>query len=200
MRVSHLLRLFSNAIIVTAVLQVVVQAAEVEEGFAALFNGENLDGWHIMNKGKFSAVDGVIKLDGGSGWLRSDKEYADFILRLEVRWLKPTQDSGVFLRASEEGGNWPNRRYEVQAENSQRIVHIFGAKCQRDADKAFKLLRPDQEWNSLEIKCQGAQCEVKLNGELAASADDLKDPRGYLGFQGEGGQLEWRNIRIQELK
>jgi hypothetical protein len=41
---------------------------------------------------------------------------------------------------------------------------------------------------------------VKLNGELAASADDLKDPRGYLGFQGEGGQLEWRNIRIQELK
>lgn len=175
-------------------------AAEPEEGFTPLFNGANLDGWAVMNGGKFAVVDGVIKQDGGSGWLRSDKEYADFILRLEVRWLKPKQDSGVFLRASEEGDNWPSRRYEVQAENSQRIVHIFGAKCARDADKAFKLLKPDQEWNNLEIKCQGTACEVKLNGELAATAEELKSPTGYIGFQGEGGQLEWRNIRIQSLK
>jgi hypothetical protein len=175
-------------------------AAEPEEGFTVLFNGTSLDGWHVMNGGKFAVVDGVIKQDGGSGWLRSDKEYADFILRLEVRWLKPKQDSGVFLRASEEGDNWPSRRYEVQAENSQRIVHIFGAKCVRDADKAFKLLKPDQEWNSLEIKCQGTACEVKLNGEVAATAEELKSPTGYIGFQGEGGQLEWRNVRIQSLK
>lgn len=175
-------------------------ADEPEEGFTSLFNGKDLDGWHIMNNAKFSAVDGVLKLDGGSGWLRSDKEYGDFILRLEVRWLKPRQDSGVFLRAGKEGDNWPNRRYEVQAENSERIVHIFGAKCVRDADKALKLLKPDQEWNTLEIKCQGTKCEVKLNGEVAATADDLKTADGYIGFQGENGQLEWRNIRIQPLQ
>src|SRR5262245_13106927 len=77
------------------------------DGFESLFDGKSLAGWHVMNRGKFTAEDGVIKLRGGSGWLRSDKEYSDFVLQLEVRWLKPRQDSGIFLRASKEGKNWP---------------------------------------------------------------------------------------------
>jgi hypothetical protein len=185
-------------LIAASVMTGQVCAEEVESGFQSLFNGKNLDGWQAMNNCKFAAVDGVLKGDGGSGWLSSDKEYGDFVLRLEVRWLKPKQDSGVFLRASKEGANWPDRKYEVQAENTQRIAHIFGASCKRDADKAFKLLKPDGEWNALEISCIGTKCEVRLNGELASTADDLKIARGYLGFQGEGGQLQWRKIRIQE--
>ena len=173
--------------------------AFAEEGFTDLFNGENLDGWHIMNDGKFSVADGVIVLDGGRGWLRSDKEYGDFILQLEVRWMKDKQDSGVFLRASEEGGNWPKSRYEVQAENSPRIAKIFGASHERDEEKAFQLLKPNEEWNSYEIKCEGTSCEVKFNGEVVATSDALKVPRGFIGLQGEGGQLQWRNIRIKEL-
>ena len=170
-----------------------------EDGFSDLFNGENLDGWHIMNGGKFSAADGTIILDGGRGWLRSDKEYANFILKLEVRWMKDKQDSGVFLRASEEGGNWPKSRYEVQAENSRRIAKIFGAAHERDEEKAFKLLKPNEEWNSYEIKCSGTTCEVKFNGEVVATSDGFKIPGGHVGLQGEGGQLQWRNIRIKEL-
>src|SRR5437868_2708369 len=88
------------------------------EEFTSLFDGKSLAGWHVMNGAKFVAEDGVIKLHGGSGWLRSDREYADFVLKLEVRWMKPRQDSGIFLRASKEGKNWPDRRYEVQCENS----------------------------------------------------------------------------------
>ena len=182
--------------IVAVLLPVVAQA---EEGFTDLFNGENLDGWHIMNDGKFSVMDGAIVLDGGRGWLRSDKEYANFILRLEVRWIKDKQDSGVFLRASEEGNNWPKTRYEVQAENSPRIAKIFGAAHQRDEAKAFKLLKPNEAWNSYEITCDGASCEVKFNGEVVATSDAFKVPSGFIGLQGEGGQLHWRNLRIKEL-
>jgi len=36
-----------------------------ENGFKSLFNGKSLDGWEIMNDGKFAAEDGVIKLNGG---------------------------------------------------------------------------------------------------------------------------------------
>ena len=72
-----------------------------EEGFVSLFDGKTLDGWHLMNGAKFVVEDGVIKHNEGHGWLRSDKEYADFILRLEFRFLKPKQDGGVFLRASQ---------------------------------------------------------------------------------------------------
>ena len=170
------------------------------DGFTSLFDGKSLDGWHIMNGGKFSATKGVIKLDGGRGWLRSDKEYTDFVLTLEVRWLKPKQDSGVFLRASKEGGNWPSRKYEVQCENSPRIAYIFGAPQKRDAKLALKLLKEDQQWNRFEIKCEGSKCEVKFNGQVVATSDGFKNLKGYIGLQGESGQLEFRDIRIKVLK
>ena len=86
-----------------------VTADKDEEGFVHLFDGKTLNGWHLMNDAKFIAEEGVIKLNGGSGWLRSDKQYSDFILRLEFRFMKPKQDGGVFLRSSIEGENWPNQ-------------------------------------------------------------------------------------------
>ena len=174
--------------------------ASSDDGFTTLFDGKSLDGWHIMNGAKFTATKGVIKLDGGRGWLRSDKEYTDFVLTLEVRWLKPKQDSGVFLRASKEGGNWPSRKYEVQCENSPRIAYIFGAPQKRDAKLALKLLKEDQQWNRFEIKCEGSKCEVKFNGQVVATSDGFKHLKGYIGLQGESGQLEFRSIRIKTLK
>ena len=79
----------------TSILAEEPAGASSDDGFTALFDGKSLDGWHIMNGGKFTANKGVIKLNGGRGWLRSDKEYTDFVLTLEVRWLKPKQDSGA---------------------------------------------------------------------------------------------------------
>src|SRR5262245_8078565 len=157
------------------------EPVKVEEGFVSLFDGKALAGWEVMNGAKFVAEDGVIKLHGGSGWLRSHDEYSDYILKLEVRWMKPRQDSGIFLRASKEGKNWPDRRYEVQCENSQRVAMIFGAKHMRDAKMAEKLLKAPREWNSFEITCKGKRCEVKLNGESVCTSDDFKAARGYIG-------------------
>jgi hypothetical protein len=48
--------------------------ANADDKGESLFDGKSLDGWHIMNEGKFEAKDGVIQLRGGGGWLRSDKE------------------------------------------------------------------------------------------------------------------------------
>ena len=170
-----------------------------EEGFQTLFDGKTLKGWEVMNKAKFTAEEGVIKLRGGAGWLRSEEEYSDFVLRLEVRWMKPRQDSGIFIRASKEGKNWPDKRYEVQCENSNRVAHLFGAKCSRDAKKAEALLKAPKEWNSFEVSCIGARCEVKLNDELVCTSDDLKMTKGFIGLQGEGGELEFRNISIKKI-
>jgi hypothetical protein len=86
-----------------------VAGEKPEEGFVSLFDGKTLDGWHLMNGAKFVAEDGVIKLNDGLGWLRSDKEYSDFVLRLEFRFMKPKQDGGVFLRSNTAGENWPSR-------------------------------------------------------------------------------------------
>lgn len=177
-----------------------VGASAGDEGFDSLFDGRTLYGWHLMNGAKFVVEDGVIKHADGNGWLRSDKEYSDFILRLEFRFLKPKQDGGVFLRSGIEGKNWPDRKYEVQVENTNRMAKIFNAKNDLNVDLTKKVLKPDGEWNEYEITVTGPKIEVRLNGELVSttdSADMLK--RGYIGLQGENGVHEYRNFRIKDL-
>src|SRR5437016_9626642 len=83
-----------------------------ETGFTSLFNGKDLDGWHIMGGGQFSAKDGVILLNKGAGWLRSEKQYKDFELRLEFRFVEKNANSGIFLRANDDKG--PSKAYQVQ--------------------------------------------------------------------------------------
>lgn len=175
-------------------------ADKTEEGFVSLFDGKTLNGWHLMNGAKFFVEDGVIKHNVGRGWLRSDREYADFVVRLEFRFMKPGQDGGVFLRAIKEGKDWPDRKYEVQCENSARMATIFGVKHYLNVELVQKVLKPVGEWNEYDIKIVGSSIEVRLNGELVAtsnSADALK--RGYLGLQGENGSHEYRNFRIKDL-
>jgi hypothetical protein len=175
-------------------------AEKDEQGFTRLFDGKTLSGWHLMNGAKFVAEDGVIKLNGGLGWLRSDKQYSDFILRLEFRFMKPKQDGGVFLRSNIEGKNWSSKNYEVQVENTLRMAKIFGAEYELNVDLAQKVLKPVNEWNEYDIKLVGPWIEVRLNGELVTTSDSMdKLTRGYLGLQGENGFHEYRNLRIKDL-
>jgi hypothetical protein len=184
-------------LVASVLLCLPLSAALADDKEVSLFDGKSLSGWHVMNNGKFAAKDGMIQLRGGSGWLRSGKEYADFVLTLEVRWLKAKQDSGVFLRSGIEGKNWPDKKVEVLVENTERVAMLFGAKHKLDKAKAAKALKPVNEWNEYVIRCVGKECEVKLNGEVVCTSDDVKLEKGYLGIQGENGDLDFRNLRIQ---
>ena len=177
-----------------------IAAEKREEGFVSLFDGKTLDGWHLVNDAKFVAEDGVIKLNGGLGWLRSDKEYSDLILRLEFRFMKPKQDGGVFLRSNTAGKPWPSRKYEVQIENTVRMAKIFGAKHELNVELTEKVLKPVGEWNEYELKLVGSRLEVRLNGKLVSMSDSTDGlTRGYLGLQAEHGFHEYRNFRIKDL-
>ncbi len=177
-----------------------VAGEKTEEGFVSLFDGKTLDGWHLVHDAKFVAEDGVLKLNGGLGWLRSDKEYSDFILRLEFRFMKPKQDGGVFLRSNTEGKPWPSRKYEVQVENTVRMAKIFGTEHELNVELTQKTLKPIGEWNEYDIKLVGSKIEVRLNGELVSTSDSVGGlTRGCLGLQAEYGFHEYRNFRIKDL-
>src|SRR5438046_2614624 len=71
-------------------------AKEREEGYVSLFNGKDFSGWRFSGAKSDSPADapnwkvegGVIHLTGGGKpHLATDKEYADFDLRLEWRAL-----------------------------------------------------------------------------------------------------------------
>ena len=175
-----------------------------EKGFISLFNGKNLAGWHIMNRGRFSVKDGVIVLNRGGGWLRSDKQYRDFELRLDFRFLNKGDNSGFFFRASKEGNNYPSKNYQVQTMDHPSIGSIYVAglaqpREKKDADILKKVMRPVGQCQSYVISVKGTRMEVKLNGQRITVAEGLSDRAGYIGPQGEGGQLEFKNIRIREF-
>jgi len=174
-----------------------------EPDFTSLFNGKDLTGWHIMGNGQFSVKDGVILLNKGGGWLRSDREYQDFELRLEFRFVEKNANSGIFLRSNDDAG--PSKAYQVQTMDGDSIGDIYTRDLakpivKRDAASLKKAIKPAGEWQSYAITVQGGHLEVRLDGELVTVADGLAEQSGYIGPQGEGGILEFRKIRLRELK
>jgi hypothetical protein len=80
------------ASILAAAIPAAPPAAGQDSGFVPLFNGRDLSGWEVPagDNGHWKVVDGVIDYDAmseatGEKSLWTQKEYADFVLRLEWR-------------------------------------------------------------------------------------------------------------------
>lgn len=78
-----------------------------------LFNGKDLAGWVRVHDVTFEVVDSNLRLVKGMGWLRTEKEYEDFILEFEWRALEDKYDSGMFIRAGLDGKPWPKDGWQV---------------------------------------------------------------------------------------
>ena len=48
--------------------------------------------------------------------------------------------------------------------------------------------------------CEGEKLTFYCNDKLAFEATGFKPASGHLGFQAEGAALEFRNMRIREIK
>lgn len=187
--------------------------SEQRQGYVQLFDGTGLDRWVVMgNPDGFQIVDGILHSGGGKGgeWLRTPKMYSDFILKLDWR-VAPGGNSGVFIRCSKTGYPWETG-HEIQISNEQPPrddSHCTGALYGTVAVNP----RPDESpnrWRSYEIRCQGKQITVLVDGVkvVDANMDEVeairnKPVRGYIGVQdshtGPGKWVEYRNIRILEL-
>ena len=71
-----------------AIAQPRVSAPEPGQ-WESLFNGKDLTGWVPMHEVSFVATNGNLRLVKGMGWLRTEKQYTDFVLEVEWRALVP---------------------------------------------------------------------------------------------------------------
>lgn len=163
-----------------------------------LFNGKNLDGWVVTECETEIKPDGVLLLKAGEGWVRTDKQYTNFVLSWECQNLKAADyDSGVHFRAPlpDQGAHWP-RMYQVNLKIGQE-----GNLSRVDGATSEGLYKPGQ-WNAFELKVVGNTAELSINGKPAWKTDKITTPTGYIGLQSEvtqGGQFEFRNIKIREM-
>lgn len=198
-----------------------VTAAELDEGFVALFNGRNLDGWTGDTKG-YAAENGkiVIRPELASGNLYTAGEYADFTLRFEFK-LTPAANNGLGVRAPLEGdAAYAGMELQILEDGSpvywglrpyQYHGSVYGVVPARRG-----VLRPAGEWNAEEVTVEGRRVTVAVNGVTIVDADldrasaggtidgnehpGLKRTSGHIGFLGHGAVLEFRNIRLKEIR
>ncbi len=178
----------------------------------SLFNGKDLDGWVIESGGKFSVRDGLLVVNKGTGWLRSEDDFGDFVLEMDFRFLEEQANSGIFVRtgptSKDDENGWPDNGYQVQCmdtitgEIPLATMIPYGAPefvHKSDLEALARAYRPTREWNHYEISCIGEDLTVKLNGVLITTARDIKNRRGHIGIQAEHGLLEFRNIGVRVL-
>lgn len=169
-------------------------------GFVSMFNGKDFTGWRftgdtpVEKATNWKVADGLIQLSGGgSPHLSTDREYGDFEMRFEWRALKPGYNSGFFIRSGKNlGSNQLNLAYKSEGA-------FIGGKAE-GAKPVGNLQKPAGEWNEWRVIVQKDKVEFFCNGEPAWTATGLKPEKGYIGLQAEGAPLEFRNLRIREIK
>jgi lysophospholipase L1-like esterase len=164
-----------------------------EEGFESLFNGRDLSGWHYEGQ---PALDGATASADGRYVAanqrlvvtvsRTQRDYKtlwttrtfpkDFVLRLEFR-ASPNADSGIFIREP-----------QLQC----RDYGIAGPFAN------LKHYRP-LDWNEIIVTVKGGLAHATCNGEVLIDAMPVPAD-GPIGLESDHGQVEYRRIRVMELK
>lgn len=184
-------------LLLVSLLPVARLAAQTEPGWENLFNGKDLSGWSAMNDAKFAVTNSNLRLVTGMGWLRSEKQYRDFVLELEWRALESGYDSGIYVRAGLEGKPWPNDGWQVNLLGAALCGLVKGYKTIVPAETPRM---PLNQWVKLRIEVRGKKISLQVDGEPAWGYDNLDVESGYLGIQAENKSFDFRNIRIKELK
>lgn len=171
------------------------------EGFVALFNGRNLEGWRGMghldprqywafDEEERTAFDarnwedvqrhwrvenGELINDGKGVYLTTAQDYRDFELRLEYKTV-PLADSGIYLRGTPQVQIWDTT--------------AAGGKWDHGADKGSGGLwnnqaagkdplvhadKPFGQWNHLRIVMRGPRVHVWLNERLVVNGAALEN-------------------------
>jgi hypothetical protein len=165
------------------------------EKWTPLFNGTNLDGWAVMNDGSFSVTNGAIQIEGGMGWLRSERTFTNFVLEAEWRGLETNYNSGFFLRAGLDGQPMPTNGWQVNLKQAD-----LGAWLQNKDIKFSPKppIVPAGEWATFTMAARGTNATLWLNGQkLWTQGFDATS--GFIGIQAESKRMELRSVRVQEL-
>jgi serine/threonine protein kinase len=185
--------------------------------FRSLFNGSDLAGWAEQPRsGIWKTGNNELSFSVGNQtkdhlWLITDRDYGDFILRLEFKVNGPAS-SLVGLRL----GSKPGNKYLSVPIRNDRIPRFAKLADTRKTGALNGLavnrpgpLKPVASWNSLEIEVRGAWLRVKLNGAetciLPLGSERVVNylgapplPAGRIGLRASSGAVSFRNIEVKE--
>jgi len=195
------------------------QRADDNEGWQALFNGENLNNFVQRNGTATYRVQGdmiVGRTAEGSpnSFLCTKQDYGDFELKFEVLLVDPELNSGVQFRSQSKPERDNGRVHGPQVEISTdgKAGNVYGEALDtgwlNEADpQPHKYFNP-WKWNRYVVRCEGKTIKTWLNDQPIADFTDERSgmEKGFIGLQVHGiaagsgpYEVRWRNIYIREL-
>jgi hypothetical protein len=172
------------------------------EGFRAIFNGDDLTGWHGLNPHPAAKLtgddlkanlgqqraefpqhwrveDGALVNDGHGPYATTDEEFGDIELRLQYKTV-PGADSGIYLRGTPQVQIWDwNQKFDPK--NPQRRPQLgSGGLFNNDPNSAGRdplvhADRPFGEWNDFRIRQIGNLTWVWLNDQLVVDGAAMEN-------------------------
>ena len=134
---------------------------------------------------------------------------ANYVLTFDWRYQRPEKleddkkfngNSGLLLHIQEPHKVWPTS-LEVQGANSSHGsfigINTKVAHYKFDSAALAKVRNKVGEWNTTEVAVKDGAVVAKVNGTVVGTGTiTLKD--GPLGFQSEGAEIHFKNIRIKK--
>jgi hypothetical protein len=184
---------------------------------STLFAPENSEKWVIIladkskkNNDVFSFNDGVLKVGTATaGYIRTKKSFKNYTLKVDWRWTKKAGNSGVLLHIQQNDTVWPVC-FQVQqkADAAGDIICMNGLWANECTDKVKFTVpkkntsneKPIGEWNSMEVICKNGTLTVFINNLLQNKITGMTKTKGYIGFQAEGCEMEFRKLEIKKIR
>lgn len=198
-RTSYLLPVFA------AVSLLAASSLSAGDKGTPIFNGKNLDGWKVPENNIWYKVNnGILEIRSGpdlkGSILWTEKEFKDFVVELEFRFVAGTVDSGVHVRNMDQiqigisgslkrdmtGSPYiPGKGYPVEAEGVKNLLKL-------------------EDWNHMKIQAKGMNYTCWLNGQKVMTyTSETGQETGPIGLQLHGNKemsIDYRNILVAELK
>src|SRR5436309_244928 len=220
------------ALLLPLTLAAQAPAAEPDkDGFVPLFNGKDLDGWVNVNchpSTFFVKGDEVITTGKPTGYLRTAKQYENFVLEVDWMHVNKTEvgNSGFFVWADPlpAVGTGYTRGIEVQvlvnleykdkktsavtASSHGDLFSIWGASCKPDRPhpQGSERCLPSEnrckganEWNHYRVVANDGTINLSVNGKEVSGVSKCNPRKGYLGLESEGSECRFKNLKIKEL-
>lgn len=158
-----------------------------------------LHGWEKRGEsGAWSLNDGVLEGAEGHSILYAPGEFADFEFSAAVRSHRRT-NSGVFFRGLSNSGS---RGFEVQIYSPPDAVYHTGSIYNHQRSTLQADL--DERWFLLQVRVEGRQVRVWVDGEPVCETDNLPEEHagpGRVGFQihMDKTSVEFRDVWVRPL-
>jgi hypothetical protein len=186
-----------------------VTIAPVFPEWEPLTNGKDLTGWRGSKEIWKVAGGAIVGESPGirhNDFLRTERRYADFILRVKVRLTPDEENSGIQFRSeplpngemygyqADIGKGWWGSLYD-ESTGRNLLVASYD-------EKGSKVVRKN-EWNDYEVEAVGSRIKITINGTVTTEYEDRESrPDGHIAVQVHSGgplKVEFKDMMIKEL-